>query len=123
MTGESTLRPSRAGRLILTLALGVVLVGGGYAKAAGKPSNTCPPGFDLGALTLEEALDLPRVQAGLAAGAYDEAFVVETFLSFDANEDGLVCHQDTFGIAGERPNPASQWQYLYNLVDNNASNP
>ena len=99
-----------------------VVISGTQAGAA-KPAFGCPPSFDLGALTLEQALDLPRIEAGLAAGAYDQGFVESVFASFDKNGDGLVCHQDVFGIAEERPNPASLWQYLYNLVDNNASVP
>jgi hypothetical protein len=35
----------------------------------------------------------------------------------------VICFQDFFAIAGERPNPASLLQFNYNVVDNNASAP
>jgi len=91
------------------------------ARAEGKPRIACPPGFDLGGLTLDQALQLPNVQAGLAAGFYDEEFVAEVHDAVDANRDGIICFQ-TIPASGATPNPASNWQYFYNVVDNNASN-
>lgn len=89
---------------------------------AGKPSSTCPPAFDLGGLTLEQALQLPNSQAGLAAGFYDEESVAAVFDTVDANDDRVICFQ-TIPASGATPNPASNWQYLYNVVDNQASVP
>jgi hypothetical protein len=108
-------------RLLLVLVAGSALFGGPQAEAAGKPAHGCPPSFDVGGLTLEEAFELPRIEAGLATEAYEEDFVESTFNKIDHNGDGLVCFQDVFWVTGQRPNPASLWQYLYNLVDNNAS--
>jgi hypothetical protein len=109
--------------LVLVLVAGAVLFSGTQAEARGKPSYGCSPGFDLGALTLEQGLELPRIEAGLAAGVYDEAALESKFNAVDHNGDGLICFQDFFAIAGERPNPASLLQFNYNVVDNNASAP
>jgi hypothetical protein len=64
---------TRRRALVLVLVAAAVLFSGTQAEARGKPSYGCSPGFDLGALTLEQGLELPRIEAGLAAGAYDEA--------------------------------------------------
>jgi hypothetical protein len=112
---------TRRGIVFLALAL-IALATPQVARAGGKPSTTCPPGFDLGGLTLEQALQLPNSQAGLAAGFYDEESVAAVFDTVDANDDGVICFQ-TIPASGATPNPASNWQYLYNVVDNMASVP
>jgi hypothetical protein len=104
----------------IALVLGVLTVP--QSASAGKPSSTCPPGFDLGGLTIEQSLQLPNIQAGLAAGFLDEASLREAFAGFDANEDEIICFQ-TIPASGATANPASNWQYLYNVVDNNAAVP
>jgi hypothetical protein len=90
---------------------------------ADKPRLSCPPGFDLGALTFEQAVALPGTQRGLADGVYTLADLQAIFDSVDKNNNDLICFQDVFTIAGENPNPASGWQSLFNIVDDNASNP
>lgn len=104
--GEGLVRRVR-GRpaLVLALAAATGLVGAAPTEAKGKPSYGCPPSFDPGALTLEQAIELPRIQAGLTAGVYDEAALESSFNSFDHNGDGVVCFQDVFGLTGERANP------------------
>jgi hypothetical protein len=108
------------GKIILaTLAVAVMVVALPQGASAAKPSNVCAPGFDLGAITLEEALLLPNVQAGIADGIFDVAALTAGFDSLDGNNDGLVCFQSFPTIA----NSASLLQYFYNTVDNNASLP
>jgi len=102
---------------MLVAALAVLLVPQG--ASAGKPGHTCPPAFDLGGLTIEQVLQLPNVQAGLAAGVYDETSVREFQEATDRNDDGVLCFQSFPTNA----NPASLLQYYYNVVDNNASVP
>lgn len=92
------------------------------SPAAAKPPAGCPAGFDLGALTYEETLDLPRIQAGLGAGAYDLAEHEAIFVFVDRNADGLVCFKDVATLA-DGAAPQSGWQYLYNVVDNNSALP
>jgi hypothetical protein len=103
------------------LALTVLLVP--QSAFAEKPGMSCPPGFDLGALTFQEALALPGTQRGLADGIYTVADLEGIFDSIDANNNDLICFQDVYSIAGERPNPASGWQYSFNVIDDNASKP
>jgi hypothetical protein len=84
-----------------------------------KPTRVCAPGFDLGALTLEQGLQLPNIQAALADGVIDVATLTVLFEGFDANDDGLICFQSY----PTSSNPVTQQQYAYNVVDNNASVP
>jgi hypothetical protein len=89
------------------------------AMAGGRAGYGCPPAFDLGGLTLPETLALPRIQAGLAAGAYTVEDHTAVFNSVDHNENGVICFQDIAALNGG----ASFWQYFYNVVDDNASVP
>jgi hypothetical protein len=107
--------------VIAVLALTVLLAP--QSALAAQPRTSCPPGFKPGALTFEEALALPGSQRGLADGLYTIADAEAAFDSYDANNNDLVCFQDVYSIAGERPNPASDWQYLFNIRDDSASNP
>lgn len=102
--------------LILTLALTAPQI-----ASADKPRTGCPPGFDVGALTFEESLALPRIQSGLLDGFYTLDQLEAGFASFDKNGDGEICFQESLGSS--KANPASGWQYLYNVVDNNSSKP
>ena len=89
------------------------------AMAGGRAGYGCPPAFNLGGLTLPETLALPRIQAGLAAGAYTVEDHTAVFNSVDHNENGVICFQDIAALNGG----ASFWQYFYNVVDDNASVP
>ena len=88
------------------------------AQAAGKPSNGCPSGFNLGALTAEQILELPRSQAAIAAGVVDEAGIRAGVASVDKNGTGRVCVSVSNGLlTSNKPNG----QYLVNIVDDNSS--
>ena len=88
------------------------------AQAAGKPSYGCSPGFNLGALTVEEILLLPRSQAAMAAGVVSEAGIRAGVASVDKNGTGRVCVSLSNGlVTNSRPGG----QYFYNLVDDNSS--
>jgi hypothetical protein len=110
--------------LLLTAACLLVLSGVllSPAVAGGQAGYGCPPAFDLGGLTFPETLDLPRIQAGLAAGAYTLQDHAAIFNSVDHNDNGVVCFKDVAALNGGAAD-ASGWQYLYNLVDDNASVP
>ena len=105
--------------ILATLAVALMVFALPQNASAVKPSNGCAPGFDLGALTLQDALLLSNVQAGLADGIFDVAALTAGFHSLDRNNDGLVC----FKSFSTNANPASLLQYFYNAVDNNASVP
>jgi hypothetical protein len=109
---------------LATIGTGFVLIAAtacvAPAHADRRPALACPPAFDLGALTAEQRLALPRVQAGLAAGLYtrDDVLVVIQH-RVDKNGNGLICVQDTPGAAHAAA--PSAWPYSYNLVDDNAA--
>jgi hypothetical protein len=90
----------------------------GAAQASGKPSFGCPSGFNLGALTAEQILRLPRSQAAIADGVVTEARIRAGVAGVDKNGTGRVCVQLSTGLAtSNRPGG----QYFYNLVDDNSS--
>src|SRR6185436_17033429 len=83
----------RIRKIVIALALGALLtvVAPNAAQAAGKPSNGCPSGFNLGALTAEQILELPRSQAAIAAGVVDEAGIRAAVAGVDKNGTGRIC--------------------------------
>jgi hypothetical protein len=111
--------------LIATLAISfsMVLAALGAATpagAGGKPSYGCPPGF-IGPLTVQQYLDLPRNQAGFAAGVYDVNNRIAAFKGTDLNHDGMICAKDVASLGSV--NSADGWQYFYDIVDDDASVP
>jgi hypothetical protein len=109
--------------LALTTALALTVLLVPQSALAGKPRSTCAPGFNLGALTVEQALALPGTQRGLADDIFTVADLQGGFDAVDMNDNDLVCFQDVFAIAGENPNAASLLQYFFNITDDNASRP
>ena len=104
--------------MTLILSALVAALAPGAAQAAGKPSNGCPAGFNLGALTAEQIVQLPRSQAAVAAGVVDEAGIRAGVASVDKNGTGRVCVQVSNGLlTSNRPNG----QFLVNIVDDNSS--
>ena len=102
----------------MVAALALVLVAAPAAQAATKPSFGCSPGFNLGALTADQILRLPRSQAAIAAGVVSEAGIRAGVASVDKNGTGRVCVQVNNGLlTSNRPNG----QFLVNIVDDNAS--
>lgn len=108
-------------RKILTVTavavLAVLLVPQG--ASAGKPASVCPPGFDIGAVTLEQAIALPNTQRGLEDGFFTLEATIAGFDALDRNDDGLIC----FKSFPSNASPSSLLQYFYNGVDNNSSVP
>jgi hypothetical protein len=108
--------------LLATLAIGfstalAALGAATPAGAGGKPSYGCPPTFQ--GVSLDQYLNLPRVYAGLVAGALTRDSRISAFNSVDLNRDGVICAQDVATLNGS----ADGWQYFYNIVDDNASGP
>jgi hypothetical protein len=102
----------------LVISCAAALLTSASAGAGGKAGFGCAPGFEIGEVTLEESLALPRLQAGLDAGAFTASDIAALFAAIDHNGDGILCFQDVGALSG-----ASHWQYFYNGVDNNASVP
>jgi hypothetical protein len=88
------------------------------AVVAGKPTSTCPPGFNLGAVTFEEYLQLPRTQAALNDGIIDEPTLLAGLSSFDRNGNRILCVQRNTGL-DQTARPLGG--YLYNVIDDNVS--
>jgi hypothetical protein len=105
--------------VILLLTVGAALMAAPSAGAGGQAGYGCSPGFDLGGLTLNQGLALPRIQAGLAAGVFDIAALTAGFNKVDHNGDGVVCFKDVGALNGGQAN----WAYTYNIVDDDASVP
>ena len=111
---------TRMKQTLIAMVVGALLLvaAPGAAQAATKPSYGCPSGFNLGALTVEQILKLPRSQAALADGVVSEAGIRAGVASVDKNGNGRVCVQLSNGLeTANRPNG----QYFYNLVDDNSS--
>ena len=89
------------------------------ARAGGQAGYGCARGFDLGALTFEQGVALPRVQAGLTAGVFTIEGLAAGFNKVDHNDDGLLCFKDIGALSGD----VGIWVYSYDIVDNNASSP
>ena|SRR5436305_5263232 len=106
-------------RMSLLVAIGAALLAAPSARAGGQAGYACSPGFDLGGVTSQQFVNLPRNQAGLAAGAYDQSSLASKFNTLDHNGDGVICVKDVATLNGD----AGPWQYFYNTVDDNASAP
>jgi hypothetical protein len=90
------------------------------AASASKPSYGCAPGFNLGAYTFEQYLQLPRTQAAINDGLIDEAGILAGLAHYDQNANEVVCVQLSLG---KQLNNQPFGEYLYNVVDDNASKP
>jgi hypothetical protein len=87
---------------------------------AAKPRFGCSPGFNLGRMTLDEVIALPRTQAAIEAGLVSEANLRAGFPSIDKNGTGSICVQLSHGFeVNNRP----FGQFFYNFVDDNSSAP
>src|SRR4051794_20974124 len=78
-------------RLAVLVAVGAVLLAAPSAGAGGQGGFGCSNGAELGGVTFDQMLLLPRVQAGLVAGVYDAAGNATFFARVDKNGDGLIC--------------------------------
>ena len=104
--------------LTAAIVAALVLVAAPGAAQAAKPANSCPAGFNLGALTADQVLALPRSQAAIAAGVVSEAGIRAGVAGVDKNANGRVCVQVSNGLlTSKRPNG----QFLVNIVDDNSS--
>jgi hypothetical protein len=90
------------------------------AATASKPSYGCAPGFNLGAYSFADYVQLPRSQAAINDGLVDEAGIIAGIAFYDHNGNGVVCVQLNHGFetwSDSRPFGS----YLYNVVDDNSS--
>jgi hypothetical protein len=111
------IRP-RLAALAATACTASLAAGAAPSQAAAPERPTCPPAYDIGALTRDEARQLPRYVAAFAdpnSGFTEDAFTA-FFGTADRNGDGLLCFKLSPGI--EELNP-----YAYQWIDNPGGNP
>jgi hypothetical protein len=114
------MRPLRGALAVAALAAAATLAPA--TASADKPSYGCAPGFNLGAYTFEEYVELPRSAAAITDGLIDEAGIIAGVQFYDKNGNGIVCVQLNTGSqtwSDSRP----FGDYLYNVVDDNSSAP
>lgn len=104
-----------------TACWAVLLAGAGAdpPTAAASERVTCPPGFELGALTLSEARQLPRFVQAFEDGVFtDEGFQAAFGPGgfFDRNANGILCFKDVIGLHQTSP-------YTYEIIDDPGGNP
>jgi hypothetical protein len=104
---------------VATLALAAVVAPS--AATGAKPSYGCAPGFNLGAFTLDDYLELPRTAAAIDAGLIDaETLKAALAAQVDHNDNEVICVQLNHGLeVSSRP----FGEFIYNVVDDNASVP
>jgi hypothetical protein len=86
-----------------------------------RPASVAPPA-STSAQTWQQYLNLPRNQAGLAAGKYTEDDLRSNkFDPTDLNRDGVICVKDVAMLVGS--GATNIWQYIYDIVDDDASVP
>ena len=109
----------KAGRLAsLAVGAAVCLAVTTGPAAAATPLDGCGAGFDLGPVTIDGAVALPRTQAAIAEGLISESDLRAGYAGFDANGNGVICAQLPHGFeVSSRP----FGQYFYNFVDDNAA--
>jgi hypothetical protein len=106
---------------VAALAVGSTLIlaaASGTASAATPPAG-CGAGFDLGPLTIDQAVALPRTQAAIADGLTTQGDVRAGYAGLDRNGNGVICVKLPHGFeVSSRP----FGQYFYNFADDNAAN-
>jgi hypothetical protein len=104
--------------VVSTVVCCAAWVGVAQPAAADKPATeSCSPGFDLGAVSSADYLELPRTAAAIDAGLVDEAFILAGFAGFDKNANDMVCVQLSNGF---ETNNRPFGEYLYNVTDDTA---
>ena len=106
-------------RPAVLVAFGAALLAAPSAGAGGQGGFGCSSGADLGGVTFDQMLLLPRIQAGLEAGVYDVAGNATFFATVDKNGDGVICVHT--GPVDANANDHLHWLYYYNFVDDNSA--
>lgn len=90
------------------------------SSAAAGDRTSCPNGFfDWQVPQSEEAMRvLPRIDAGLDAGAYTVQQLVDLGNAIDANGDGMFCLKAVSNLKGSSDRI---WGYFYGARDNDSA--
>jgi hypothetical protein len=103
---------------VLALSVSVALAVIGAAGAAKPTSATCPNGFDIGAVSFDDYLQLPRTAAAIDAGLIDADTILAGLAFADKNGDQIICVQLS---QGKEVSNKAFVQYMYNVADDTAS--
>ena len=96
----------------ITALAGTIL--GMASAASAKEGTDCPPGFKP-AVTLTQALALPRIITGFEVGAYTVEEFTAQFDFIDENQDGVLCFKAVSNLRGQS---VKAWGSFY-LADDN----
>lgn len=121
----SSIHRSRSRKAVVaaTVCSAALIGGAAPSSAAASARPTCPPGYELGALTVQEARQLPNFVAAFA-NPEESGFTEEGFLAafgpggfFDKNANGILCYKEVAGL-NEHVSP-----YVYIILDDPIGNP
>ena len=88
---------------------------------AAKPATaSCPPSFNLGAVSIDDYLQLPRTAAAIEAGLIDAEILRGNLAAIDSNENDVVCVKLS---TGDETNNRPFGEFIYNVVDDTARVP
>jgi hypothetical protein len=90
------------------------------AVAAKPATGSCPPSFNLGAVAIDDYLQLPRTLAAIEAGLIDAEILRANLASIDGNENEIICVNLS---TGDETNNRPFGEYIYNAVDDTARVP
>lgn len=106
----------RSKTLVVGAATVLLAVGSLAGGASAKDVDGCAPGYsEPGAVTFEETLRLPRIQAGLEAGVYTQEDLAGVLAVLDENGDGVICLKAPSQLRG---NSGKSWGSYYLGADN-----
>lgn len=104
--------------LLLAVVLALTAMVFTSTAAADGHRASCPNGFFAIAVPTQAgdpALTLPRIVAGLTAGAYTVPELIELADQYDANDDGIFCLKAVSNLRGAS---ADLWGFFYGARDN-----
>ena len=97
--------------VVFAIVLAILPVGA-TPGVAERPVDGCPTGFNFGAMTAEERLQLPQLQAALADGVTTIEAVQAVDAFVDKNGNGVLCVQDIAQRSNAAPQSGSQYAVI-----------
>lgn len=104
----------------MTVACAACAASASPALAAKPATGSCPPSFNLGAVTIDDYLELPRTAAAIEAGLIDAEGLLANLTRIDGNANDIVCVKLS---TGDETNNRPFGEYIYNVVDDTARVP
>jgi hypothetical protein len=112
----------RTVRAVVSVAVACAACAGTASPVlAAKPATgSCPPSFNLGAVAIDDYLELPRTAAAIEAGVIDAEILRANVAGIDGNANDVVCVKLS---TGDETNDRPFGEYIYNVVDDTARVP